>query len=278
MKKKIVVLILILLAATVIGFYVFDIVANDADPTENLLEILGMVLTVLAAIIGIFYKKGGRKTLRFYELRYKENIKDAFINAPDYRKKLLSAIRYYNENKYKKAAKILRQLMSECSARDDYEAVGVFLALIFTDMKLYGEAVPIYEKLIDMGIVSSTIYCNLGYIYSDMGKYDEAVSCYTLAMQYDPKDVAVYNNFANMYFRNHDFDNAKIYAQQALTINQKFGSSISLLAIIYSLEGDTANTDKYFHMAVSSGRSPGELKEAIEYYKAARLSGADTKD
>ncbi len=95
MKKKIVVCVLILLAVAVIAFYVYDIVANDADPTENLLEILGMILTVLAAIIGIFYKKGGRKTLRFYELQYKENIKDAFKNAPSYRKKLLSAIRYF---------------------------------------------------------------------------------------------------------------------------------------------------------------------------------------
>ena len=89
MKKKIVVCVLILLAVAVIAFYVYDIVVKNADPTKHLLETIGIILTVLVAIISIFYRKGGRKTLRFYELQYKENIKDAFKNAPSYRKKLL---------------------------------------------------------------------------------------------------------------------------------------------------------------------------------------------
>ena len=101
--------------------------------------------------------------------------------------------------------------------------------------------------------------------------FDHAISYYSLAIQYDPKNVSAYSNFANMYFRNFDFDNAKIYAQQAIAVNHKFLPSLSLLAIIYSLEEDVSNANKYFHMAVSSGRNPDDLKDAISYYKSAQL-------
>ena len=36
---------------------------------------------------------------------------------------------------------------------------------------------------------------------------------------------------------------------------------------IQSIQEDKENADKYFHMAISAGSNPTELKNAINYYK-----------
>lgn len=52
-----------------------------------------------------------------------------------------------------------------------------------------------------------------------------------------------------------------------MKINHKFYQSASLLAIIYSIEDDTENTKKYFHIAKANGEDPTLLQKAIKHYK-----------
>ena len=63
----------------------------------------------------------------------------------------------------------------------------------------------------------------------------------------------------------------------ALDVNHKFRQSATLLAIIFSLENDSVNAQKYSHIALSSGEDPDRLKKAIEHYKAS-MSQKDTDD
>ena len=71
---------------------------------------------------------------------------------------------------------------------------------------------------------------------------------------------------------------AKEYALKALEINHKFYQASTLLAIIYSLEGDRENAGKYSHMAAASGQDPIKLKDAIKYYQAAILEEEPSED
>ncbi len=275
--------VLISLIVAAIAFYVVDIIINDTPITKNLFKALAVVFICAGSMTRIFVKKG-RRSLKFYEAQYINEIGAAFSNDPIYKKRLLRAVRLYNENNFNKALKYLSNLKPVCKTREDVHAVGLFIGLIFTDMDFKDDAILIYKQIIDMNAASSTVYGNLGSLYSGMGNYDDAIASLRLAIQNNKKNPAAYHNLANLYFDTFDFENAKAYALKALEINHKFRQSASLLAIIYSVEEDNANAEKYSHIALSSGENPHRLKNAIEHYKSARikndtsLSDFDTED
>ncbi len=259
--------VLIVLMMATVALYVVDIILNNTPPSENLFKALAVIFASAAALVRLLANKG-RRRLEFYESQYSEYIEGAFADAPLHRKKLLCAIRLYNEDNYNKALKYLLQLKPVCKGREDWYAVGLFTGLVLTDVGLKKDAVIVYDTLIGMNITSSTIYGNLGNLYSSMGHYDDAISTLRLAIQNDEKNPAPYNNLANLYFDTYDFENAKRYALQALDVNHKFRQSASLLAIIYSLENDKENAEKYFHIAISSGENPAKLQQTINRYRA----------
>lgn len=257
---------LVALTAVAVGLYVYGVAVNNEPPTKNLFRMLAMVCVCISGLIKI--KNGGRRqSLKFYEIHFKEQIKDAFKDS-FLRNKLLCAIRLYNENKLRKALKYLTELKPECKSNDDIYAVNLFLALTLTDCGLREEAVKVYMELVDLGITTTTVYGNLGSLHSALGNFNDAVTYSRLSIQNDEKNPAPYNNLAKLYFDNFDFENAKRYAHQALEINHKFRQSASLLAIIYSLEEDKENAEKYTHVAIASGETPERMKEALEYYTA----------
>ena len=49
----------------------------------------------------------------------------------------------------------------------------------------------------------------------------------------------------------------------------------TLLAIIYTLEGDKANAEKYSHMAIAGGRPAAELNRVIAHYVAEKEQNHD---
>ena len=269
-------IVLILLIVASVAFYVADIVLNNTSATDNLFKMLAAVIICLSALIRLFYAKAKRRrNLAFYQSEYADFVNQAFLNSPFHKKKLLCAIRLYNEDNLTKALKYLGQLKPVCKTKNDAYAVGLFIGLVLTDMNLPKEAIDVYQQLLDLNIATSTIYGNLGSIHSGLGNYSDAITYSRLAIQNDEKNPAPYNNLAKLYFDNFDFDNAKRYALEALNINHKFRPSASLLAIIYSLEEDRSNEEKYSHIAISSGENPQRLKNAIEYYKTLRSDNDD---
>ena len=151
MGKKIAIALFIILIAAVIALYVWEIVVNESSPTKNLPKALAIVVGCIAGIARVLTGTG-RKSLKFYESQYANEIKGAFADASFDRKKLLCAIRLYDEGNLGKATKYLIPLQNKCKNEDDHAAVGLFLALTFTSMHLYREAINVYLHLIDMNI------------------------------------------------------------------------------------------------------------------------------
>ena len=267
--------ILIVLIIASVGFYIADLIINKTPPTKNLFRTLAVVFACIASIIRLWANKG-RRNLAAYESAYQKHIKNAFANSPLYKKKLLCAIRLYDEGKCDKAInKYLVALKGVSQTRDDIYAVGLITGLALTELKCYDEAINVYNSLIEMNIASSTIYGNLGNIYLTLGNQQDAISYIRLAIQNDENNPAPYNNLANLYFEISDFENAKIYAKKALELNHKMYQASTLLAIIYTLEGDKANAEKYSHMAIASGRPAAELNKVIAHYVAEKQQNHD---
>ena len=273
--KIILVIILIVLMIATLGFYIADLIIENAPPTKNLFRTLAVVFACLASIIRLWSGNKGRGTLASYESAYQKHIKDAFADSPFYRKKLLCAIRLYDEGNCDKAVKYLLKLKSVSQTEDDIYAVGLITGLALTEAECYNEAIHVYNSLIEMDITSSTVYGNLGNIHLTLGNHQDAISYIRLAIQNDENNPAPYNNLASLYFETSDFENAKIYAKKALELNHKMYQASTLLAIIYTLEGDKANAEKYSHMAIASGRPAAELNKVIAHYVAEKQQNHD---
>ena len=148
-NKNVKIILAVILVALIIGsivFYVLDIILNSTPPTKNLYKVLLAIFICGGSLIRLFVKKA-RRSLAYYESQYHEHIENAFANSPFYRRKLLCAIRLYNENNLGKALKYLGQLKQVSKERDDLYAVGLFTGLVFTDMEYHKDAIIVYNKL-----------------------------------------------------------------------------------------------------------------------------------
>ncbi len=276
MKKIIIFALFLLVIAAVIGLYIFEIVVNDAPPAKNLAKALLIIIPCLLGMARLMANPT-RKSLSFYEEGYREELDTAFSRSPMDRKKLLCAVRLFDEGNYNKSLKYLADLKSRASTRADVGAVGLFIALCFTRVELYDAAIKTYTELVGMGVTSSRIYSNLANCCSEAGRHDEAVSYIHLAIQNDPDNAYAYHNLASIYFETSDFDKAIEYAEKALSINLKLRESATLLAILYSMKGDKPNAEKYSHLALSAGEPAERLKRAIEHYMAS-VNGENRED
>ena len=259
--------IIILLALASVALYLWEVIAKNVPPTKNLFRMLAVLFGCIAAFVRMLNPRRGG-SIAFYEKQFAEQIRDAFKDRPALRKKLVYAIKLYNEDKLENAMKQLGSLREHCSTDDDFYAVWLFAALTFTECGLKEDAVQVYMELIDKNLATTTVYGNLGSLHSALGNFNDAITYSRLSIQNDPKNPAPHNNLAKLYFDNHDFENAKKYAFEALEIDHKFRQSATLLAVIYTLEGDRENAEKYSHIAISAGEHPERLKSAIEYYKS----------
>ncbi len=264
MKILILILVIILLCAN-IGFYLYEVLIKHIPPTENLLRTIGILCVGLSTIFKL-YKPRKRNSLKFYELQYSDILDKAFIDQKRPYKKLLRAIRLYNEDRITKAIKCFKRLYPKCEKAKDFYAVYLFTALCFTDIGLYDIAEDIYQKMKYKNIADSVVYSNLGSVQRNAGKLEDAIRSFEYALSLDRTNANAYNNLAQVYFKNYELDSAAEYALKALNVNAKMHQASALLTIIYAMKDDRENYDKYFHIAVSSGRDSKELQESIQYF------------
>lgn len=266
MGRIIIRLIFVLLMIAIIALYVVDIVYNQVSPTKNLFRTISIFCI---CIVGLLKTRGsGRRSLDFYDTQYSEILKDAFVTQPFYRRKLLCAVRLYNENNIRKAIKYITDLKPLCQTGADHYAVNLFTALCFTDVGQYEPAERVYQQLINMSLQDSRIYSNMGQVQMKAGHAQKALQSYEHALEYDRNNAFAYNNIAQAHFQLYEFDKAIPFAEKALEINPKMHQAAALLAVIYSLENNQAKADKYFHIYVCAGKNPEKLRDTIKFYKA----------
>ncbi len=273
MKKKnkvnlIVAAFIVIAIIALIGFYIYDIVCNGTPITENLFRALAVVFALLGTFIRVL-NGCGRKGLDFYEKSYKDELGQAFVGKEFMRKKLLCAVRLYNENHFEKALKYLSQLANEAEHHRDLSAVLFFSALCYTDMGLEDCAINEYYKLLRVDCRNSTAHSNLGLLLVKSGSYDDALNHFEEAISIDSENYYAYLNKASCLFRKGEYDKAIDSAKTALEKKNNGMEAASLLTIIYALLGDEENRKKYFHISITNGERPEELNQAIQFYKKA---------
>ncbi len=269
MKVKTKIIILSVIFSALAAIVVYGMITGEETIKNSIAELVVAAASFAGVIIRILWKgRRGHRPLSFYEVSYKKQIEYAFEDEDKKRKMLLKALRLYDEDKCKKSVKLLKKLEKECVTSYDRCAVGLFIALNYTDLKNYGEAYNKYKELIERLDVNESVYNNMGYLaqehFSDL---DTAFECYKKALDINPRHAYTYNNIAQIYFDWGDWEAAEDFAKRALECNPKVYQASSLLAIIYSCTGAGEEADKYFASAVRCGKNKAELVNSIKYYK-----------
>ena len=270
-KSKIIGCVIVALAmVAVIGLYVYEVVFLKKPYTENLTRVSAIFVGLIGTMVKLFAGKARRQSLEFYSKQYDEEIRYAFKDNKLARKKLLCAIRLYNENNYKKAIKYLTQLTKDIQNEHDAYAVYIFAAICFSECGIHNEAIKIYYQLLEYMPNNATVHNNLSHEHMEDGDFDLAMQHINESLRIDPYSHTTYINKANCYFYQYKLEEATENALKALELKNNDTNSSSLLAILYALKGDTENSEKYFRIAVTNGKNPKDLNQAIEYYATER--------
>ena len=277
-KSKIIICVLVaLVLVALIGLYVYDVVFLKKPYTENLPRFLAIFVGLIGTLVKVFAGNTRRQPLEFYSKKYDEEIRYAFKGNKSARKKLLCALRLYNENNYKKAIKYLTELTKEIRNDHDAYAVYLFAANCYSDCGIHGEAIKIYYQLLNHIPHNATIHSNLSFEHLKDGNFDLALQHADEAIRIDPYFHWAYMNKANCFFYRNKIDETIECALKALELKNNDTNSSGLLAIAYTLKGDKENSEKYFRIAVNNGKNPKDINDAIEFYLTKKAE-ANQKD
>ncbi len=258
--KKALIVVFVLLAVASLGFYVYDIAANGTPYTDNLFKVAILVVSFGASIAKLVAGSGSKAPLTFYEKHYAKELEGVFARDPKSRKKLLEAIRLFNENKYSKAISSFEKIKALRPSKRDLSAVCLFSALCYEEWGLVDEAIKEYGQVLANDPQNATVLSNLGILYVQKSDFVNAEECYQKAIEINPNNHFAINNLAQLYYREGEYEGAVEYSLDALKICPNFKPSASLLAIIYGGYGYEKEYGKYLKIAVQEGAD----KDAIE--------------
>ena len=230
-------LFLIALTIASIAFYVVSITVLSFAWWDFL--VLAICIPLISVmVITKLIREERRTNLAKSEEKYIKDIGSAFAGEDKQKKLLLIAIYNFSKKRNKKSLKQLDKLKQRCEKATEHRIVELFRALNYTSMQKNKKAIQVYENAAKNGYISSGMYNNLGHLYAREGYYEEARKNYDLAIFFDPGNIVAYHNMAQLCYKQYEFEKASMYSRKALEINSKFKPSITLLAIIDSIENN----------------------------------------
>jgi len=268
MSVRLRIILLVVLAVAVIGILVYSIISQGSTNWDTLLKAAVVLAGLAASIIKVITRQKPSNSLNLYEKRYSDIIGTAFKNSDSDRKCLLEVSRCYAEDNLKKGITKANELWKKCRTVEDQKAVGVFKALLLTDLGDEQGAMEVYEYLVnDLGIRNDTVYSNLGLLYSNAGDYESAVKFYVSATEINPENAFAWTNSAFTFIRLLEIDKAIECAEKAIKLDGRMYNAYEVLAAAYTYKSDNELADKYYRMAVANGANKTALKTFIKRYE-----------
>ncbi|MGB3776668.1 MAG: tetratricopeptide repeat protein, partial [Leeuwenhoekiella sp.] len=106
------------------------------------------------------------------------------------------------------------------------------------------DAIPLFEKLLELGQNSQFIHEKLGMAYYKIRNYDRAIEHYQKGLDFSEEDFYIHSNLAKLYNFKEDFKNAEKHGQLAILFK-----NLPLDGDYYTL-GNTYKIHKKWKMAM----------------------------
>jgi tetratricopeptide (TPR) repeat protein/predicted Ser/Thr protein kinase len=113
----------------------------------------------------------------------------------------------------------------------------VDLAWFYKNQKKYAEAIPLFDKALEIDPDFGYALNLLAYTYSEMGEKEKALETFDRYAAALPGDANPLDSMGDLYFLTGKFGAARAKYEQALTVRPQFPSAWKL-AYLYAMEGD----------------------------------------
>ncbi|UBZ07485.1 tetratricopeptide repeat protein [Salegentibacter mishustinae] len=157
------------------------------------------------------------------------------------------------------------------------------LAQTYSSLKLYKEAIPHYEKLIELGEDTEFIYNKLGFAYYRLGDYKKAVKMYNEALNFEDRNSATHYTLGKLYALIGDLDKSETHLLMSILIKkQPVDAEFFSLGLTYkmqekhksalenfnkALEGNPDHERALYERAVAADNYMADDETVIGYYQ-----------
>ena len=114
---------------------------------------------------------------------------------------------------------------------------------------------------------SAVPYYNLAYLYERKGRFSEAIPYYEKAIELKPKFAEAISNLGNVYERQGRFEEALSQYKQAVSVNPRFAQGYFNIGVVLANQGKLKEAEEYFTKTLEI--EPGYQK-AKDYLKIIR--------
>lgn len=126
------------------------------------------------------------------------------------------------------------------------------LAQTYSSLKLYKEAIPHYEKLIELGQESAFIYTKLGFAYYRESNYKGAVKMYKNALKIENHNSDTHYTLGKLYALTGDLDKSETHFLMAILIkDQPVDAEYLSLALTYKMQEKHKMALEYFNKSLA---------------------------
>ena len=125
------------------------------------------------------------------------------------------------------------------------------LAQTYSSLKLYKEAIPHYEKLIELGQESGFIYSKLGFAYYQVSDYKDAVKMYKNALDLEDRNSATHYTLGKLYALTGDLEKSETHFLMAILLKkQPVDAEYLSLGLTYKMQENHKDALEYFNKAL----------------------------
>ncbi|MGY5847889.1 tetratricopeptide repeat protein [Salegentibacter sp. HM20] len=125
------------------------------------------------------------------------------------------------------------------------------LAQTYSAMKEYREAIPHYEKLLELGQASEFIYSKLGFAYYQLFDYKMAIENYKNALRIEDRNSATHYSLGKLYAQTGDLEKSETHLLMSILIKkQPVDAEFLSLGLTYKLQEKHKDALEYFDKAL----------------------------
>ncbi|MGB3142694.1 MAG: tetratricopeptide repeat protein [Maribacter sp.] len=131
----------------------------------------------------------------------------------------------------------------------DVALINLKALVLFNDYQ-YNNAIPWFEKLLDLGEDKDYIYEKLADCYSHNWEFEKSKETYGILLDRDDTNSQTYFSLANVYIKEQKLDSAKVFINKAMEVQKPiFAQGYNSLADIARQQKDLKTALSFYQMA-----------------------------
>ncbi|MFQ5605153.1 MAG: tetratricopeptide repeat protein [bacterium] len=157
---------------------------------------------------------------------------------------LLNSLRKYEQAvfEYREAIRL-----DSVARADDYRALGILLV----QLDRRQEALPVYEKLVELEPDDIEALIVLANLYMFVGEEEASLTVQERALVLDPQNTKLLYSLGEAYYKRHEFEKAIAKFKQLLTITPEDILALEILGYAFQNAGDPKNAIAAYEKVLS---------------------------